>query len=69
MQILMDSPRAVNVSMGTVRTTSGIPIDPLQPVFCTMARNQILKIIGGGNALGFAGTKEIILNRIRIVSE
>ena len=55
--------------MSGVRATTSIPVDPLQPLFGTVAGGQILKVIGRGDSLGFGGAQEIPSNGISIVAE
>lgn len=51
-QILVNRSGTMDVSMGRIRPSPCVSVDPLQPVFGSMASNQILKIIGGRNSLG-----------------
>lgn len=68
-QILVNGTSAVDIGMGRVRSSSGVTIDPLEPVLSPMSGDQILKIIGGRNTLGFGGSQEILLDWIGVVAE
>lgn len=68
-QVLMDSSRAVDVTMSRVASASGITVDPLQPMLSTMASDQILKIVRGRDALRLSCAQEIVFDRIRVVAE
>ena len=45
---------AVDVAVRRVAPSSGVAIDPLEPVLCTVACDQILEVVCRGNALGLA---------------
>lgn len=55
--------------MSRVRATAGVTVDPLQPMFGAMASCKVLQIIGGRDALGLRGPKEIPSNWIGVVTE
>ena len=55
--------------MGRVRATACATVNPLQPVLDTMASCKILQIVGGRNALGLGGPKEIPSNWVGVVTE
>lgn len=67
-QVLVNSPCAVDISVGAIRAAASVAVDPLQPVLGTVASDEILKIIGGRDALGVGGTKEVVLDGICIVA-
>jgi len=68
-QVLVLGAGAVDVSVGRVGSTSGVAVDPLQPVLSTVASDQILEIIGDRNVLGLDGTKEVLHDRVSVVAE
>lgn len=66
----VDSPHVgMNISMGRVRATAGVTIDPLQPVLGAMASCKILQIVGDRDVLGLGGPKEIPSNWVGVVTE
>jgi hypothetical protein len=69
MQVLVDSASAVDVAVSRVGSSSSIAVDPLEPVLSTVAGGQVLEIVGGRNALRFGGTKEVLLDRICVITE
>ena len=68
-QVLVHRASAVDVAVGRVRASSSVAVDPLEPVLSTVAGNQVLKIVGGGDTLGFGGTEEVLLDRVGVVAE
>lgn len=60
MQILVIGTSRMDVSMGTVRSTAGITVDPFQPVLGTMTSDQVLKIVCDGNVLALGSTQEVL---------
>ena len=50
-EVLVDRTGAVDVAMGRIASPAGVSIDPLHPVFSTMARDQILNVVAGWYAL------------------
>lgn len=68
-QVLVNGTSAVDISVGRVRSTTSIAVDPLQPVLSTMSGNQVLKIVGGRNALCLDRSQEILLDRVGVVAE
>lgn len=65
----MNRTGAVDVAVSRVRTTSCVTIDPLEPVLSSMASNQILKIVSGGDALRFCGPQEVVLDGVSVVAK
>ena len=55
--------------MSRVGPTASVAVDPLQPVLGTMASCKILQIVGGRDALGLGGPKEIPSNWVGVVTE
>jgi hypothetical protein len=68
-QVLVYGARAVNVAVSRVRSPTCVPVDPLEPMLSTMSGDQILKIIGGWDALSLSGTEEVFLNRVAVVAK
>lgn len=68
-QVLVNGTSAVNVAMSGVRSSSGVTVDPLEPVLSSMAGNQVLKIIGSGDSLGFGGPQEVLLDWVGVVAK
>ena len=68
-QVLVNGTSTVNVAMGTVGSAASIAIDPLQPVFCAVASNKILKIIRDWDALAVNGLEEVLLDGVGVVAK
>jgi hypothetical protein len=68
-QVLVNSARAVDITVSRIRPSSSVAIDPLEPVLSTMASGQILKIVGGRDTLRFGGTKEVLLDWVGVVTK
>jgi hypothetical protein len=68
-QVLVYGARAVDVAVGRVRSPACVPVDPLEPMLSTVSSNQVLKIIGGWDALSFDGTEEVLLDRVTVVAK
>jgi hypothetical protein len=60
---------AVDVAMGGVAAAAGIAINPLEPVFRTMAGCKVLEIVGGGDTLRLTRSQEVLLDRVCVVTE
>lgn len=69
MQVLMDRTSAVDIAMGAVGSATGITVDPLEPVFCTVTSDKILEIVGDGNALALGCLQKVLLDGVGIVSK
>lgn len=65
----MNCTSRVDVTVGTVTSSSSVSVDPLQPVLSSVASDQVLKIINGRDSLRLCGSEEIILDRICVVAE
>lgn len=69
---------AATASLGVLSSVIHIPqdeyinthisVDPLKPVLSAVASDEILEIIGGRDTLRFGSSKEVLHNRIGIVS-
>ena len=59
----------MDVCMSRVRPTTGIAVDPFQPVLGSMASDQILEIICDGNVLRLHGSQEVLHDWIGVVPE
>lgn len=46
--------------MGTVRPTTGITVDPFQPMLGTMTSDQVLKIVCDRDVLALSSTEEVL---------
>lgn len=68
-QVLMNSTCAMDVAVRRVRSSTSVPVDPLEPMLSTVAGNQVLKIIGSRDALSFDGAKEVLLDWIAVVAK
>lgn len=68
-QVLVDGAGAVDVAVSRVGSASSITVDPLEPVLSTVAGDQVLKIISGGNALGLGGAEEVLLDGVGVVAK
>lgn len=69
MQVLVHRPRAVDVTMRRVGSSTSVAVDPLEPMLSTMASLQVLKIVRDGNALSLNSTKEVLLDWVCVVAE
>ena len=56
-------------SRGSIRSTTSISVDPLEPVLGTVTSHKILQIVGDWEALGLSSSEEILHNRIGVVAE
>lgn len=65
----MDRSGTVDVAVCRVGTTSSVSVDPLQPMFGTMASDQVLKVIRSGDALGLRGTQEVLLDGVGVIAK
>jgi hypothetical protein len=68
-QVLVHGPSAVDVSVCRVGSSTSVPVDPLEPMLGTMTSNEILKVVGGRDALSLGSTKEVLLDRIGVVAK
>ena len=55
--------------MSRVTATASVSVDPLQPMLCTVASDQVLEIIRDWNVLGFSGPEEVLSNWVGIIAE
>lgn len=46
-----------------------IPVDPLQPVLSTVARDEVLEVVGHGDTLRLRGAQKVMHDRIRVVAK
>ena len=53
--------------MSRVAATTSIPVDPFQPVLCTVTGDQVLKVIGDRNILRLGSTQEILSDGVCII--
>jgi hypothetical protein len=68
-QVLMDSTSAMDICMCRVRSTSSIPVNPFEPVLSTVASDEVLEIVCGGDSLTLARTKEVLHDWIRVITK
>ena len=68
-KVLVHRPSAVNISVGAVRSPTGVTVNPLQPMLSTVTGDQVLKVICGGNTLRLSGAEKVFLDRICIVTK
>lgn len=68
MQILVIGTSRMDVSMGTVRSTASITVDPFQPMLGTVASDQVLKVVRDRNVLAFGSTQEVLHDRVFALS-
>ena len=59
----------VNIRVSRITPSARVPVDPLQPMLCTMARYQVLQIVGGRNALGLSRTEKVLRDWIGVIAE
>lgn len=60
---------SMDVGVGRVTSTTGVSVDPLEPMLCAMAGTKILEIVDEGNALGFCCAEEVVLDGVAVVTE
>lgn len=68
-EVVVHGARRVDVRMGAVTAAARIAVDPLEPVLGAVARDEVLQVINGGDALALGGTQEVILDGVRVVAE
>lgn len=51
-------PGTMDISMSRIRTATGISVDPFEPVFSSVASDQILEIICGWDPLRLGRTQK-----------
>jgi hypothetical protein len=68
-QVLVNSTSAMNVAVSRVGSSPSVAVDPLEPMLSAVARGQVLEIIGGRNTLRLGGTKEVLFDRVGVVTE
>lgn len=65
----MHRARAVDVSMSRIRSSTSVPVNPLEPMLSSVAGDQVLKVIGGRDTLSLDSAKEVLLDGVCVVSE
>jgi len=55
--------------MSTITAATSVTINPLEPVLSTMARDQVLQVVGGGDTLALSGAQEIVRDWVSVVAE
>ena len=59
----------MDISVSGVTSTTGVSIDPLQPMLGTVTSHQVLEVICDGYVLRLGSAKEVLCNRVGVVAE
>jgi len=59
MEVLVLGTSSVDVRMGSIRTSTSVSVDPLQPMLSTMAGDEVLKVICDWEAQALSCSEEV----------
>ena len=69
MEVLVISSCGVDVSVCRITPSTGVTIDPFQPVLSTMAGLEVLEIVRDGEALALHSSEEVLHDWVGVVAK